>query len=399
MTTAIIAFSGGLDTSFLVPFSREKYGFDKIITCCVGTGGFSKEDQAKIAARSKEVGADEHVYIAAEKEYYDNTIRYLIYGNVNRDGYPLAVGAERMIQAKIAAEEGIKRGASAFIHGSTGAGNDQYRFDTVAHVLCQNKMRILAPVREFNVKREESTKYLRDRQVAVSDKAKYSYNVGLWGVSIGGAETLVADQLIPEDAWYSHPKADAKPITIVIHFDKGEPIYLEGKNIDETGSVKIIQKLTQLGNDLGVGRHYYTGTSIPGKKGRLGYEAPAADILYHAHRCLEQITLTNRQIYGKRALADQFGQLLHEAEFFDPYYSNLKTFLQDTQQRVSGVVQMQLHLHYIGHAVASSPYNLMAVKGSTYGESSDAYSGVEAEGSAKIHAYEQRIYHSYDKAE
>lgn len=400
MTTAVIAFSGGLDTSFLVPFSREKYGATKVITCAVNTGGFGTEEKKAIEARAKEVGADEHVYVEAAQDYYDQIIKYLVFGNVSRDGYPLCVSSERLVIAEKALQLCVERKADFFIHGSTGAGNDQYRFDVAAQVIGQGAIQYKAPVRDFGISRQFSTDYLRARGVTVTEKTtSYSYNPGLWGVSIGGKETLTSDGLIPDDAWYSKPDAALKGAELVLHFEEGEAVKLEHDGKTISGPVAVIQKLAQIGSALGIGRHYHVGTSVPGKKGRLAYESPAADILYEAHRTLEKITLTGAQISGKKPVAETFGAMVHEARMFDPYLDDLKAFLASTQRRVTGSVRVLLAPGLIKAATAQSPYNLLAIKGSTYGEVSSAYSGADAAGAALLHGYEQRLWHSLDEKE
>ena len=399
MTRAVVAFSGGLDTSFLVPYCREAYGMDEVITCTVNTGGFSPEEATQIVARSKEVGADRHVYIEAAESYYQQIIKFLIYGNVSRDGYPLCVSSERLIIAQEALKICNEANADFFVHGSTGAGNDQYRFDVAAQVLGLGKVQCKAPVREFGITRQFSTDYLRSKGVTVTEKSTaYSYNPGLWGVSIGGKETLIADGLIPDSAWYSQPNPTATEQRLTLHFSQGALVKLEEANQTTEGAVAIIQRLANIGNGFGIGRHYHVGTSVPGKKGRLAYESPAADIIYEAHRTLEKLVLSQAQISGKKPLAESFGQLVHEAKMFDPYLEDIKTFLLSTQRRVTGTCRITLATGYIKSVTAQSPFDLLGVKGSTYGEVSSAYTGADAAGSALLHGYEQRLYHSLDKA-
>ncbi len=400
MTTKIglVAFSGGLDTSFLVNFCREKYGLQKIITATVNTGGFNKAELDKIEARSKAVGAEEHHTLDGEEEYFNSIIKYLIYGNVSRDGYPLCVGAERLVQGKYAVQLALKLGADYIIHGSTGAGNDQYRFDLVSYVLGQNRIKCLAPVREFGFSRQQETEYLLNKGIPVESKnTSYSYNVGLWGISIGGKETHTSETLIPEEAWYNHPEKGFNEITVNIKFERGLPISAESDHGQASNPRAVIKLLTLLGNKLGVGRHYHIGTSIVGKKARIAYESPAADILYESHRTLEKLTLTQAQTFGKRYLADEFGRIIHEAKFFDPYTENIKAFLESTQARVSGDCTVVLAPGYIKSVVADSPNNLLKSKGATYGEVADFYSGIEAQGACKLSAFEQYLYHSITK--
>lgn len=402
MKKAVVAFSGGLDTSFLVPFVKEQYGVEEVITCCVDTGGFDEAEIKRIEDRAKEIGADEHIFIKGEDLFYDEIIKYLIFGNVTRDGYPLCVGSERLIQAREAMHVCLDKQAEALIHGSTGAGNDQYRFDLAINVLGKaqalrnNKtVEVLAPVREHNVKREFSQNYLKERGMSVSDKTAYSYNVGLWGVSIGGVETLVSDGLIPEDAWYTPLDQSLGAQELELEFEKGEIKTLIHGTEKTTSAVDIIRYLADLGGKMGIGRHYHVGTSIPGKKGRLAYQSPAADIIYEAHRTLEKITLSQKQITHKKSMADELGRLIHEAEIFDPLFNDIKAFLESTQNRVTGTCKIYLEPGHIKAVTANSPYNLLSVGDSEYGEFSDAYTGEDAAGSAKIRSYEQVLYNQY----
>lgn len=395
MKTALIAFSGGLDTSFLTLFAREAYGVDTIVTCTVNTGGFSPADSEMIAARSKALGADRHVYIDASQRFYDTIIKYLIFGNVSRDGYPLCVGSERLVIAEACIQACKEVGANIFIHGSTGAGNDQYRFDVPASVIGQGTIECRAPIREFGITRTQAAQYLEERGFPVSAKTTdYSYNPGLWGVSIGGKETLCSDGLLPDEAWYSHPDNGRTTATLEIDFTLGElsQLRVDGETISEP--VRIIQRLAQAGNAFGIGRHYHVGTSIPGKKGRLAYESPAADIIYEAHRALEKVTLSQAQISGKKPLAETLGALIHEAKMFDPFVDDIKALLTSSQRRVTGSCSVRLIPNAIASVTVSSPYDLLAARGSTYGEVSSAYSGTDAAGATLLHGYEQQLYHS-----
>jgi argininosuccinate synthase len=401
---AIVAFSGGLDTSMLVPYMRDKYGVDEVVTCNVDTGSMSAEEIAGVKARAVEVGTDEHVHVDAAQDFYNEIVKYLIFGNVSRDGYPLCVGAERLIQARETMRIAREKGADIIVHGSTGAGNDQYRFDLVAYVMGQaNKekgwdaLKILAPVREDGIKREFSQNYLRERGISVSEKTAYSYNVGLWGVSIGGKETHTANGLIPEDAWYAQIDPAISDAVIDLYFENGEPVRLVHDDKIINGALDVIRTLGALGGRLGIGRHYHVGTSIPGKKGRLAYESPAADILYEAHATLEKLTLTQAQIFFKKSVATEFGRLIHEAKFFDPLLDDLRAFLKNSQKRVSGKARVYLKPSRIEAVTIDTPYDLLSAAGSVYGEYADFYSATDAVGSSKISAYEQVIYQSLEK--
>ena len=392
--TAVIAFSGGLDTSFLVPFSREKYNIDHVITCTVDTGGYSTEEQERIRLRSEEVQADEHCFINAENDFYHEIIKFMIYGNVSRDGYPLCVGTERLIQAKRVLEFAKEKAASYFFHGSTGAGNDQYRFDCAAYVFGLGLIKPIAPVREHGITREFSTNYLKERGITVEEKnSLYSYNVGLWGTSIGGAETHHSSKLIPNEAWYQQPSRNGK-LEIEIGFQKGELSFLRYETTELRTPLEIIKALSKLGNEFGIGRHYYAGTSIPGVKGRLAYESPAADIIYSAHTALEQITLSGTQVLGKKSIAIDFGRLVHEAKMYDPWLEDLKALLKSTQRRVTGTVFIELSPGTIGHCRTDSEFNLLAARGAQYGEASEYYDGRDAAGACRLNAFEQRLWNS-----
>ena len=394
----VVAFSGGLDTSFLVPFSREQYKLDTVITCTVNTGGFSAADQEAIAARSKEVGADAHFCIDGQHDFYDSVIKYLIFGNVTRDGYPLSVGSERIVQAKKVLEVSLAQEADVFLHGSTGAGNDQYRFDVALHVLGQGAIQVVAPVREFGFSREYTTQFLLDRGIPVPQKnSSYSYNVGLWGVSIGGKETHLSTGLIPDEAWYSQPDRTLDRGCAEITFSRGEPVRVKTPMAEVSGPIECIKALTTFGNAFGVGRRYHVGTSIPGKKGRLAYEAPAAEALYEAHRTLEKLVLSQTQIQTKQFIANEVGRAIHEARAFDPHVDDLFAYLVSSQRRVDGVCTVTARQGYIESVTADSPNNLLAVKGAVYGEVSSLYSPQQAEGATRLHAIEQMICHQFSK--
>lgn len=388
---AVVAFSGGLDTSMLVPYMRENYGVKHITTCVIDTGSMTQKDKDHVAARAKEVKADEHVYVDATQIFYDDIIKYLIFGNVSRDGYPLCVGSERLIQARKIIEYARNNDVKLVANGCTGAGNDQYRFDLVAIVEGEG-ITSLAPVREHNIKREFSQDFLRKHQISVPEKSRYSYNVGLWGVSIGGEETHTSQGLIPEDAWHSQPDPSLSGLTLDITFEAGEPVKLSVDGKTTNGPIDVIREIARLGSSLGIGRHYHVGTSIPGKKGRIAYESPAADILYEAHRTLEKHVLPQSQIFMKQHIAQEFGRLVHEAYFLDPLLDDLRAFLSSSQKRVSGTCTVHLKPFRIESVTVNTPYDLLQVGGSVYGEFSNFYDARDAEGSSKLHSYEQFLY-------
>lgn len=400
MKTALVAFSGGLDTSFLTLYCREVYGVDRVVTCTVNTGGFSVSEVEAIADRSRILGADQHISIDAAQRFYDSILKYLIFGNVSRDGYPLCVGSERLVIAEACIQACKDVGATIFVHGSTGAGNDQYRFDVPAAVIGQGSIDCRAPIREFGITRMQAAQYLEEKGFPVSAKTTdYSYNPGLWGVSIGGKETLRSDGLLPDDAWYGRPDKQRASGSLEIEFNRGELSRLRIGEETLTDPVAIIQRLAEVGSAFGIGRHYHVGTSIPGKKGRLAYESPAADIIYEAHRALEKITLSQAQISGKKPLAEALGALIHEAKMFDPFVDDIKALLTSSQRRVTGVCTVRLVQNAISAVTVASHYDLLAARGSTYGEVSNAYSGADAAGATLLHGYEQRLYHSLEHSE
>ena len=395
--TALVAFSGGLDTSMLVPYMRKHYGVSEVITCVVDTGNMDASEREQVAARANEVGADQHIHIDASQALYDEILRFLIYGNVSRDGYPLCVSSERLIQAREVIATAKKKGISLVANGCTGAGNDQYRFDLAVHVMNENdRIQSVAPVREHGLTREFSQNFLRERKISVPEKAQYSYNVGLWGLSIGGKETHTSQGLIPEHAWYSKIDKSLQEMQLELTFKKGEPIKLAYGKKQVESPQEVIRELAVLGGKMGIGRHYHVGTSIPGKKGRIAYESPAADIIYEAHRTLEKHTLTQAQIFHKQLISNEFGRLVHEAHFFDPLMEDLRAYLESSQKRVSGVCNICLKPGQIDSVTVDSPNDLLGAGGSLYGEHADFYDAKDAEGSAKLHAYEQVIYHSIE---
>lgn len=388
--SAIVAFSGGLDTSMLVPYLRDEYGIKHITTCVVDTGGMSDQERDRIASRSQEIRADKHIYVDATDAFFDEIIKYLIFGNVTRDGYPLCVGAERLIQARETIRAAMENGISLVANGCTGAGNDQYRFDLVANVLGED-IETIAPVRDGSITREFSQNYLKERQISVPDKARYSYNAGLWGVSIGGDETHTSTGLIPDDAWYSQPDPNLYGAMIDIEFEKGVPVRFSNSDAGEevTGPVQVIRAVAGIGQTLGIGRHYHVGTSIPGKKGRIAYESPAADILYEAHRTLEKHVLSQSQIFMKMHAANEFGRLIHEAYFFDPLIDDLKAFLESSQSRVTGVCSISLKPWRVESVTVKTPFDLLQAGGSVYGEEAEYYDARDARGASRLHSFEQ----------
>lgn len=382
MKKAVLAFSGGLDTTYCVLWLRDQ-GY-AVHTCTVQTGGFGAAEIEAIEARAKLLGVASHRTIDARRELFDDYLRYLIFANALRgDVYPLSVSAERVAQAKRCAEHAVAIGSDALVHGSTGAGNDQVRFDVAFRVFAPN-VPVLTPIREQALTREQETEYLRARNVEVPAKTtRYSINCGLWGTTIGGAETHSSDRELPEDAWPSVALTarSSSPETLTIGFDRGVPVKLNGESLDP---VALIESLNERGARHGVGRGMHIGDTILGIKGRVAFEAPAALMLIAAHRELEKLVLSRQQLLWKRTLGDLYGSFLHEGRFFDPLMRDIEAFLTSSQKPVSGETRVRIGGGQIAVIGAASPYSLMSA-GARYGESSALWSGAEAAAFAKLY--------------
>lgn len=380
----ILAFSGGLDTSFCVPYLKETFN-QPVHTVTVNTGGVTAAEAENLVRRSRELGADSHHTIDGRKRLFDQIISYLIKGNVLRgNAYPLSVGPERVTQAELIVEVARQLGATAIAHGSTGAGNDQVRFDVALRQL-GNDIDILTPIRTLGLSRADTTTYLEDRGFSVNiDTTTYSINAGLWGTTIGGGETHDPSLPLPDDAYPSVSPADApdEPATITIGFEGGIPIRIDGTAM---APVAVIEYLNDLGAAHAIGRGMHLGDTILGIKGRVAFQAPAAEILIEAHRELEKLVLTRWQLFQKNHLADFYGMLLHEGQYFDPVMRNVEAFLDSSQDVVDGDVTVRL---FKGHTMVegcNSPYSLMNPDVATYGETNALWSGRDAEGFSRIY--------------
>ncbi|PKO98123.1 MAG: argininosuccinate synthase [Bacteroidetes bacterium HGW-Bacteroidetes-8] len=389
----VLAFSGGLDTSFCVPYLKEEKGLE-VHTVMVNTGGFSPEEERRIEQRALELGAASHVNINVVEEYYQKGIKYLLFGNILKNStYPLSVSSERIFQA-IAVLDHVKKLNAGFVaHGSTGAGNDQVRFDLVFEVMAPT-VKVLAPIRELSLTRMEEINYLQSKGFNFSwEKAKYSINQGLWGTSVGGVETLSSGGVLPEDAYPSQISL-TEPVRIKITFEKGEPVALNGKR---DTPVEIIRSINELGGKYGVGRDMHVGDTIIGIKGRVGFEAPAPLILVKSHHLLEKHTLTKGQLYWKEQLAGWYGQLMHEAQYLDPLMRNIEVFMDDTQKYVTGVVEAELRPYHFAILGCETPYDLMSSKFGEYGEANKSFTGQDVIGFTKVLANPLKIYYSVHK--
>jgi argininosuccinate synthase len=384
---AVLAFSGGLDTSFCVLHLKEQ-GYD-VATVTVNTGGFSREELARIEAASPKLGALSHTTVDARAGLFEGYLRYLVYGNVLRGQmYPLSVSAERVCQARAVAELAKSMGAVAIAHGSTGAGNDQVRFDVAFRALAP-ELEILTPIRNLGLSRAEEMTYCAERGVLFPEKTRdYSINEGMWGTSIGGRETLDSWTTLPEAAFPGGVIGTLPPKTIVLSFDQGVPVALDGQALEP---VELISELNTVGHAYGIGRGVHLGDTILGIKGRVGFEAPAAHLLIGAHRELEKLVLSGKQLFWKESLGNLYGSMLHEGHFFDPLARDLEAFLASSQDRVRGEVRLTLHPRAFVVEGVQSPYSLMDPRIATYGESNRLWTGAEAAGFAKVFGVQQTL--------
>lgn len=383
----VLAFSGGLDTSFCVVYLQEQ-GYE-VYTASVDTGGFSDEEKARIEGVARKVGVADHRTIDARSELFDRYLRYLIYGNVLRgQAYPLSVSAERVCQAEQVVKYARSIGVTALAHGSTGAGNDQVRFDVAFRALAP-EMKVVTPIRDLALSRADEVAYLAERGVEIPAKTlDYSVNEGMWGTSIGGRETLGPWENLPEHAFPGQTEDGLAPREIEIAFDKGVPVALDGKDL---GSVELVEKLNELGGRYGVGRGYHLGDTILGIKGRIGYEAPAAHILIGTHRELEKLVLSGKQLFWKESLGNLYGSLLHEGHFFDPIARDLEAFLESSQRFVTGVTRVLLYTRGFTVQGVKSEYSLMNPEVASYGETNRLWTGEEAAGFAKVFGVTQYL--------
>ena len=389
---AVLAYSGGLDTSYCLVNLTKDQGME-VHTVIVNTGGFSDEELKDIEARAYELGSSKHVTIDITEKYYNDCVRYLIYGNVLKNNtYPLSVSAERMFQSIAIAQYAKDVDAEYIVHGSTGAGNDQIRFDVAFAVISPNS-KIITPIRDEKLSRQQEVEYLQANGVNYSwEKAKYSINRGIWGTSVGGVETLTSDLALPEEA-YPTPLSRTEPSVIEIEFEKGIPVGLDGEKLSP---VALIQKLNEIGGEYAIGRDTHVGDTILGIKGRVGFEAPAAYLLIKAHHLLEKHTLTRWQLLHKDSLANWYGTLLHEAQYMDPVMRDIEAFLESSQNHVTGKVKVQLNPYYFSMIGIESPYDMMQSKVATYGEENEAWDSRDARGFIKIFGNQLKIVHSFD---
>ena len=387
----ILAFSGGLDTSLCVVYLREELGYD-VITATVDTGGFDAAELRAIETRSRELGALEHITIDGTQELFDGWIRHIIAANYLKGGvYPLCVGVERVVQAAHMVQIARDRGASAIVHGSTGAGNDQVRFDVVIRTLAPD-LKIIAPIRDLGWGRAEEADYLAKHGFEVDASTKrYSINAGLWGTTIGGGETKTSDGIVPDHVYpatKSVNDAPAEHVDVTIRFEKGIPVALNGEAL---APIPLLRKLDALAAAHGVGRGIHLGDTIIGIKGRIAFEAPAALVMINAHLELEKLVLTRWQQFVKDQVAEFYGMFLHEGQYLDPALRDIEALLDSSQALVTGEVTTRLHRGTHQVVATRSPHSLLDATRAAYGEESGLWDGRDAEGFAKIRSIQTML--------
>ncbi|MBI5389873.1 argininosuccinate synthase [Candidatus Woesearchaeota archaeon] len=386
---AVVAFSGGLDTSYCVLYLKEQ-GFE-VHTITIDTGGFTNEELAHLEQHSKKLGATSHKTIDGKAAVYDQFISYVIKGNILRGGvYPLCVGAERILQAELAAIHAKELDAAIVCHGSTKAGNDQVRFDVALRAVYP-EVKISAPIRELNLSRQQEVDYLKSKGIDFPAKKKtYSINVGILGTTIGGGETHDPWKEIPEEAYTfttAPQHAPEKPERLIIEFTHGLPTKLNGEAMH---GISLLMKLNAIGAKHGIGRGIHTGDTILGIKGRIAFEAPAASILIPCHREIEKLVLTELQAVWKQRISDEYGMLLHKGLWFDPIVRDLTAAIDSSQKNVSGEVEVELYKGNVRVVRLQSKSSLMHAK-ARYGESSGMWDGRDAEGFCKIYGIPSAI--------
>ncbi len=390
MEKVVVAYSGGLDTSYCVKYLQNELNLE-VHSALVNTGGFTTEELKETEKKAYEMGVASHVNKNILEAYYNKAIKYMIFGNVLKNNtYPLSVSAERVFQAIEVVKYAKEIGAKYIAHGSTGAGNDQVRFDMIFQTIAP-EIEIITPIRDLKLSRQEEIEYLKNCGVDYSwEKAKYSINKGIWGTSVGGVETLTSHQALPEDAYPSQLEKTT-PTNITLHFKNGELI---GINNEFDSPVQTILKLEAIASKYAIGRDIHIGDTIVGIKGRVGFEAAAAVTIIKAHHTLEKHVLSKWQQHWKDQLGNWYGMLLHEGQYFDPVMRNIEAFLTDTQKTVSGKVFVTLKPYHFSINGIESEHDLMKSKFGEYGETNKAWTADDAKGFIKILGTANKIYHS-----
>ena len=390
MKKVVLAFSGGLDTSYSAVYLAKEMGLE-VHAALADTGGFSPEELEKIEKRALALGVKSYVRLDVSQAYYHDTIRYMIFGNVLKNGaYPISVSSERISQTTAVAQYAKEMGADYLCHGSTGAGNDQVRFDMIFQIIAP-QIEIIALIRDHRLSREEEIEYLRRNGVDFDfKKAEYSINQGIWGTSVGGKETLTSSDTLPEKAWPSQLKAtDPKRVTLT--FERGEMVAVDGKRYENR--VEAIQALQKLAAPYAVGRGMHVGDTVIGIKGRVGFEAAAPMIIIKGHHMLEKHTLTKWQLFWKDQISSFYGNYLHEGQYYDPVMRDLEAMLESSQRYVSGEVFVELHPYRFEVIGIASAHDLMSSKFGAYGETMADWTGEDVKGFTKIFGLQNSMHH------
>lgn len=387
----VVAFSGGLDTSYTVMYLAKEMGYE-VYAACANTGGFSAEQLKANEENAYKLGAKEYVTLDVTQEYYDKSLRYMIYGNVLRNNcYPISVSSERIFQALAIARYAKEIGADAIAHGSTGAGNDQIRFDMTFLVMAPG-VEIITLTRDNTLTRQEEVDYLNKNGFAADfTKLKYSYNVGIWGTSICGGELLDSNQGLPESAYLKHP-TKSEPELLKIGFEKGEIVSVNGKHYDD--KIAAIQAIEEIGAAYAIGRDCHVGDTIIGIKGRVGFEAAAPMLIIAAHRFLEKYTLSKWQQYWKDQVSNWYGMFLHESQYLEPVMPDMEAMLLSSQRNVNGEVTLELRPYTFQTVGVDSPDDLVKNKFGEYGETQKGWTSDEAKGFIKVTSTPLRAYYS-----
>ncbi|MDR0427157.1 MAG: argininosuccinate synthase [Dysgonamonadaceae bacterium] len=390
----VLAYSGGLDTSFCAMYLSKELGYE-VYTALANTGGFSEDELKKVEERAYKLGAVKHISLDITQEYYEKSIKYMIFGNVLRNGtYPISVSSERIFQAIAIINYAKEIGADAVAHGSTGAGNDQVRFDLTFDVLAPN-IEIITPTRDMILTRDYEINYLKQHGFEADfTKMEYSINKGLWGTSIGGKETLKSNQTLPEEAYPSQLQEKGEE-TLTISFTEGEISAVNGKPYSD--KVKAIQDIEKRASRYAIGRDMHIGDTIIGIKGRVGFEAAAPLVIINAHKMLEKHTLTKWQQYWKEQNGNWYGMFLHEAQYLEPVMRDIEAFLQSSQRNVTGTVIIQLKPYRYTLVGVESNFDLMKTDFGEYGEINKAWTADDAKGFTKITAIPTKIYFNVQK--
>ena len=386
----VLGFSGGLDTTYCVKYLADDKGYD-VHSVIVNTGGFSADELKKIEAHAYKLGVKTHTTVDAVNSYYNSIIKYLIFGNcLKNNTYPLSVSAERLSQALHIAEHVNKLQADAVAHGSTGAGNDQVRFDMIFNIMIPG-VEIITPIRDLKLSREAEISYLKEKGVEMNfDKAVYSINKGLWGTSVGGKETLNSKGMLPEEAWPTQVTASGTA-DLELEFIKGELYTVNGEKFDHPAAA--IQQVQRIAGPYGIGRDIHVGDTIIGIKGRVGFEAAGPMIILKSHHALEKHVLTKWQLQWKDQLAQFYGNWMHEGQILDPVMRDIEAFFINSQQNVTGTVFVQLQPYRFVVTGIESDYDLMSSRFGKYGEMNNGWSGEDVRGFSKIFGNQTMIYH------